>query len=89
MSAGCSEPLGCTFRFDVAGRRLWVAGRHFDRDLLGVGAVMRQCRIAADLDAVVYSDGAEGTVWIIRNRPLHALLAEWAGGKDSRKVRYE
>jgi hypothetical protein len=78
MSGGRSEPPGYTFRYDLARRRLFVSGRHFERDLLGVGALVRKGLIPVDLDAVVYVDSACRVVSIIRNRVLHALFAEWA-----------
>lgn len=62
MRAVLSEPLGCTFRYDRARRRLFVRGADFDRDLIGVGALVYKGLIRADLDAVVYFDGADGTV---------------------------
>jgi hypothetical protein len=78
MSASRSAPLGCTFRYDLARRRLFIAGYDLDRDLLGVGALVRKGLIPVDLDAVVYADSTCRVVSIIRNRVLHTLLVEWA-----------
>lgn len=87
MSAGRAEQVGYTFRYDLAGRRMFVSGRDFDRDLIRAGEFIRQSMFPTP-EAVIYADGADGVVWIIRHRVLRCLIDLWGIGppQDTRQT---